>query len=145
MWIVTICCLDTEPLSLNHTQVNYDGSDHTLIRDEDILLMYSGDEMTLDAIEPAWDRIIVKVESSSEETASGIVVAPTGGAGASRASEGQVVAVGKGRMASNGERTSMDVAVGEFVKFRDYAGAEVRIQGLDYIVVKAGDCLAKWL
>jgi chaperonin GroES len=61
-----------------------------------------------------------------------------------RATNIQVMAVGKGRVAANGERTPMPVAVGDFVKFRDYAGSEVRITGISYIIVRAGDCLAKW-
>jgi hypothetical protein len=69
--------------------VDYDGRDHTLIRDEDILLVYTGDEMKLGNIEPAWDRIIVKVASTTEATTSGIVVAPTSG-GNAKASEGEV-------------------------------------------------------
>ena len=70
-------------------QVDYDGRDHTLIRDEDILRVYKGDELTLAECEPAWDRIVVKVASSSEATSSGIVVAPTSG-GETKASEGEV-------------------------------------------------------
>ena len=124
-------------------QVDYDGADHTLIRDEDVLLVYNGDEMKLENCEPSGDRILVKVEKDTAATASGIVVAPTSGA-ASRASEGQVMAVGKGRISSAGEPVPMDVSVGEYVKFRDYAGSEVRVGGVDYIVVKATDCLAKW-
>ena len=150
-------------------QLDYDGSEHTLIRDEEILLVYKGDELNLAGVEPAWDRLIVKIAKSAAETASGIVVAPTSG-GDDRPSEGevryqpsstlfnfdfskslsdtllfaQVVAVGKGRMASNGEVVPMSIKVGEFVKFRDYAGSEVRIEGENYIVVREFECLAKW-
>lgn len=125
------------------SKVEYDGVEHTLIRDEDILLSYPGDEMILENIEPAWDRILVKISKENEATASGIVVAPASG-GSEHASEGQVFAVGKGRIASNGHLTPIGIAVGEFVKFRDYAGSEIRIEGSDYAVVRALDCLAKW-
>ena len=57
---------------------------------------------------------------------------------------GGVVAVGAGKIAANGESVPLGVAAGEWVKFRDYAGSEVRIEGSDYIVVRASDCLAKW-
>ncbi len=70
------------------TEVLYDGSDHTLVRDDDILLGYTGDEMTLQNVVPVWDRILVKVSKSSEATASGIVVAPV--SNDARASEGEV-------------------------------------------------------
>jgi len=69
--------------------VDYDGSDHTLIRDDDILLMYSGTEMKLSEVQLIWDRILVKIEKSNESTASGIVVAPTA-SGTGKASEGEV-------------------------------------------------------
>ncbi len=70
-------------------QVDYDGSEHTLIRDDDVLLVYSTNDMTLSSVEPVWDRILVKVAKSNEATLSGIVVAPTSGGG-SKASEGEV-------------------------------------------------------
>jgi chaperonin GroES len=47
-------------------------------------------------------------------------------------------------MSSSGELMSMPATVGEYVKFRDYAGSEIRIQGIDYVVIRGSDCLAKW-
>lgn len=125
------------------SKIDYDGQEHTLIRDEDILLVFEGAKMTLDAVTPAWDRILVKIEAGDEETSSGIVLAPTSGSSAS-ASEGQVVKVGKGKVASNGELSPMPIEAGEWVKFREYAGSEVRVEGEPYVLVKASDCLAKW-
>ena len=124
-------------------KVNYDGVEHTLIRDEDILLTYTGEELTLAGATPMSDRMLVKVAKEGEATASGIMVAPTSG-GSSKPSEGEVVAVGNGKIAANGSPVPMAMSVGEWVKFRDYAGSEVRIEGSDYIVVRAGECLAKW-
>ena len=125
------------------SKVDYNGAEHTLIRDEDILLSYTGEELTLAGATPIWDRLLVKVAKEGEATASGIMVAPTSG-GSSKPSEGEVVAVGAGKIAANGESVPLGVAAGEWVKFRDYAGSEVRIEGSDYIVVRASDCLAKW-
>ena len=51
--------------------------------------MYKGEEINLAGVEPAWDRVLVKVAKSDAETASGIVVAPTSG-GSERPSEGEV-------------------------------------------------------
>lgn len=56
----------------------------------------------------------------------------------------QIIAAGPGRQTMTGQLIPMHVAVGDFVKFRDYAGSEIRIQGVEYIVVRASDCLAKW-
>ena len=125
------------------SKLDYDGQEHTLIRDEDILLVFEGEKMALSAVTPAWDRILVKIETADEETTSGIVMAPTSGSSAS-ASEGQVVKVGKGKVASNGDLSPMPIDEGEWVKFREYAGSEVRIEGESYVLVKASDCLAKW-
>jgi len=122
------------------SKIDYNGEEHTLIRDEDILLSYKGGEMTLEDIEPAWDQVVVKVETSSE-TPSGII---TASASERASSEGQVMSVGKGRVASNGELIPLGVSVGEYVKFRDYAGSEVRLSGSGYVIVRASDCLAKW-
>ena len=124
-------------------QIDYEDAEHTLIRDDDILLIFNGDSMTLDNVEPAWDQVLVKIETSQEETTSGIVMAPTSSDSA-KASEGQVVKVGPGKVASNGERSPMPLSEGDFVKFREYAGAELRVEGVEYILVRAADCLAKW-
>lgn len=56
----------------------------------------------------------------------------------------QVVATGPGRTAANGEIVPMTVETGEFVKFRNFAGSEVTLQGVDYRVMKIGEVLAKW-
>jgi chaperonin GroES len=55
-----------------------------------------------------------------------------------------VVTPGAGRAAADGASVPVPVSVGESVKFRDYAGADVRLDGDDYIVVRVPDCLAKW-
>ena len=47
-------------------------------------------------------------------------------------------------VSANGDIAPMDVAVGEFVKYRDYGGAEVEIAGEDYMIIKMSDCLCKW-
>jgi len=59
-------------------------------------------------------------------------------------STGEVVKVGPGKMASSGTRMPMDVAPGDMVKYRDYAGNEVEIEGKEYSVVKMVDVLAKY-
>ncbi len=51
---------------------------------------------------------------------------------------------GTGRVAADGASVPVPVEVGESVKFKDYAGADIRLDGEDYIVVRVPDCLAKW-
>jgi len=61
-----------------------------------------------------------------------------------RQTEGEVVKVGPGRITSTGAVADMPLAPGDKVKFRDYAGTEVKIGGGDYLVMYATDVLAKW-
>lgn len=56
----------------------------------------------------------------------------------------QVVAVGPGRTSASGEVVPMTVATGDLIKFRNFAGSEVSLQGVDYRVMKIGEVLAKW-
>lgn len=55
-----------------------------------------------------------------------------------------MVKIGPGRMASNGELMAMDIAMGDMVKFRDFAGNEVDIENEEYSVVRMPDILAKF-
>jgi len=125
------------------TEIDYDGSKHMLIRDTDIMVKYNGDKLTLDSAEMTSDSILVKVNrSGEEETSSGLLIASTANKG--KASTGEVIRVGPGRMAANGEFMTVDVSVGDFVKFRDFAGNEVTIEKEDYAVVRFPDVLAKY-
>jgi chaperonin GroES len=124
------------------TEININGARHTLIRDEDILVKFTG-ELTVDTVDVVRDGVLVAVDRSEEETEGGILIAKTSKAD-SKPSTGQVIKVGPGKMASDGELMSMDVAVGDMVKFRDFAGNEVEISEKEYSVVKMSDILAKF-
>ena len=125
------------------TEVDIDGAKHTLIRDDDILIKFTGGELTLDSVEVVRDNVLVFVEQSDVSTEGGILIAQTSKT-ESRPSTGEVVKVGPGRMASNGELMEMEVSPGDMVKFRDYAGNEVEIEGKEYSVGKMADILAKF-
>mmetsp|Transcript_14813 Transcript_14813/g.35644 ORF Transcript_14813/g.35644 Transcript_14813/m.35644 type:complete len:244 (-) Transcript_14813:235-966(-) len=125
------------------TEIDYEGDKHTLIRDDDVLVKFSGDELTLETADVVSDNILVKVEDNEEETASGLVIAATA-KGGSKPSTGEVVKIGPGRMASNGEIMIVDINVGDMVKFRDFAGNEVDIEGGEFAVVKMTDVLARF-
>eukprot|EP00629_Pelagomonadales_sp_RCC1024_P006726 CAMPEP_0119272912 /NCGR_PEP_ID=MMETSP1329-20130426/9147_1 /TAXON_ID=114041 /ORGANISM="Genus nov. species nov., Strain RCC1024" /LENGTH=236 /DNA_ID=CAMNT_0007273029 /DNA_START=157 /DNA_END=864 /DNA_ORIENTATION=- len=122
--------------------IKYCGVDHQLIRDDDVLLSWR-DDMTLDSVNCISDRVLIAVAKAEEATASGIALA-AGVNEQTKTSAGKVVKVGGGRLAADGTPMPMPVAVGESVKFRDYAGSEVKLEGADYIVCRASDCLAKW-
>merc|ERR1719324_1140682 len=126
------------------TSVKYNGEDHQLIKDDDILLSWAGDaSMTLGEVKCVADNVLVQVTKNEEETASGIALA-AGVSEQTRTTSGVVVKTGTGRIAADGASVPVPVQVGESVKFKDYAGADIRLDGEDYIVVRVPDCLAKW-
>lgn len=125
------------------TEIDYDGMPHTLIRDDDILVKFSGDELSMDTVDVVRDNVLVKVNTKEEETTGGILIAKSSTQEA-KPSTGEVVKVGPGRMASDGSMMPMDVEVGDMVKFRDFAGNEVEIGDEDFSVVNVADILAKF-
>jgi len=122
--------------------VNYNGEECQVIRDDDVLLAYRGLTMKLDNVIPIRDYVLIEVEKKQDlQTASGVVVA----AQVMKdkvVCEGRVVKVGDGRMASLGNLTGSPVKSGDYVKWKDYAGNEVKIEGKDYSIVKMVDILA---
>jgi chaperonin GroES len=116
--------------------VEYNGEDCQIVRDDSILLTYEGVSMKLESVQPVRDYILVELDEKKDMTTqSGVVVA--GQVMKDYAPcQGRVVKVGEGRMAANGQLTGSPVKVGDYVKFRDYAGNEVDIQGKEYSVVK---------
>ena len=91
------------------------------------------------AIKPLEDRIVVKSLEAEQTTASGLVIPDTA---KEKPQEGQVVAVGAGRVDDNGNRIPVDVAEGDVVLFSKYGGTEVKVGGEDYLVLSARDVLA---
>jgi len=126
------------------TEIDYDGEKHALIRDDDILVKWKGEQLTQESAEVVRDNVLVRVtDSKEEETTSGLVIASSSKKG-SKPSTGEVVKVGPGRMASNGEIIKVDIQEGDMVKFRDFAGNEVMIGDDEFAVVRMGDVLAKF-
>jgi chaperonin GroES len=125
------------------TSIVLNGEKHTLIRDDDILVKFSGGALSLETVQVIRDAVLVRVDAKEEQTEGGILLAKSS-KGENRPSTGSVVKVGPGRMASNGQLMAMDVQVGDMVKFRDYAGNEVDIDGQEYSVVRMSDVLVKY-
>jgi chaperonin GroES len=125
------------------TEIDIDGIPHTLIRDDDILVRFEGEKLTLESVEVVNDNVLVEVETKEQTTEGGILIAKVGKADA-KPSTGKVVKVGPGRMAANGELMPMEVAAGDTVKFRDFAGNDVEIGDQEYRVVRMTDILAKF-
>lgn len=125
------------------TEMDIDGVKHTLIRDDDVLVKFEGDSLSLDSCSAIQDSVLVYVETKETSTEGGILLAQTA-KGQNKPSTGKAVKVGPGRYATNGDRMEMEIDEGDFLKFRDYAGNEVEIDGEDYTVVRAMDILAKF-
>ncbi|MBA2551093.1 MAG: co-chaperone GroES [Nocardioidaceae bacterium] len=90
-------------------------------------------------IKPLEDRIVVKTLEAEQTTASGLVIPDTA---KEKPQEGEVLAVGPGRVDDNGNRVPVDVAIGDNVIYSKYGGTEVKYGGEDYLILSARDILA---
>ena len=91
------------------------------------------------SIKPLEDRIVVRPREAEQTTASGLVIPDTA---KEKPQEGEVVAVGPGRVDDNGNRVPIDVAEGDVVIYSKYGGTEVKQGGQEYLVLSARDVLA---
>ena len=90
-------------------------------------------------LQPLEDRIVVKSVEAEQTTASGLVIPDTA---KEKPQEGEVVAVGPGRIDDNGNRVPIDVAVGDRVLYSKYGGTEVKYAGQEFLILSARDILA---
>ena len=90
-------------------------------------------------IVPLHDRVLIKRIGSSETTEGGIIIPDTA---QERPQEGEVVAVGKGRILSDGSVKPVNVKVKDKILFGKYGGAEIVIGGEDYLILKEDEILA---
>ena len=90
-------------------------------------------------LEPIGDRVIVKVKEEEEKTVGGIVLASNA---KEKPTEGEVVAVGNGAYADNGEKLPMTVKKGDVVLYDKYSGTNVKYEGEKYLVLREKDILA---
>lgn len=91
-------------------------------------------------ITPLQDRVVVRPVDEEQVTASGIVLPDTA---KEKPQEGEVIAVGAGRVTDDGKRLPVDVQVGDRVLFARYAGTEVKIDNVEYLILREVDILAK--
>jgi len=84
------------------------------------------------SLKPLGDKVVVKVLEAEEKTASGIFLPD---AAKKKPQEGEVIAVGEGRVLDNGERNTLSVKVGDRVLFSKYGGNEVSLEGVDYTIL----------
>ena len=90
-------------------------------------------------IRPLHDRIIVKRLEEERKTASGIVIPDTA---AEKPDQGEVIAVGKGKVLEDGSVRNLQVKVGDKVLFGKYSGQTVKVNGDELLVMKEDDLFA---
>ncbi len=89
-------------------------------------------------IRPLHDRILVKRLEEEEKTKGGIIIPDTA---KEKPIEGEVIAVGNGRVLESGETRPLEVKVGDRILFGKYAGTEIKIEGEEYLMMREDDVL----
>lgn len=89
-------------------------------------------------IRPLQDRILVKRIAGEEVSKGGIIIPDSA---KEKPQEGEVVAVGNGKVLDNGQIKALDVKVGDRILFSKYSGSDVKIEGEEYLIVREDDIL----
>ncbi len=90
------------------------------------------------AIQPLHDRIIVEAAAKEEKSAGGIILPDTA---QEKPQRGKVLAVGPGKRLDSGALAPIGISVGDTVLYGKYGGTEVKVDGNDYIILRADDVL----
>ena len=91
-------------------------------------------------IQPLQDRLLVRrVEEEEEEQQGGIIIPDSA---KEKPQEGEVIAVGPGKVGDDGVRHAVDVKEGDRIFFAKYSGAEVKLEGEEYLIMREDDVLA---
>ena len=89
-------------------------------------------------IRPLNDRVLVKRLEEEEKTKGGIIIPDSA---KEKPAEGEVVAVGPGRLDDKGKRVPVELKVGDRVLFSKYGGTDVKLDGQDYLIMREDDIL----
>jgi len=90
-------------------------------------------------LKPLGDRVVVKVLEAEEKTESGIVLPEKA---KEKPQEGEVVAVGTGKLLDDGSKVEPEVKVGDKIVYSKFAGNEVEVDGEEYLIMRQDDILA---
>ncbi len=91
------------------------------------------------AVKPLADRVVVKPLEESEQMRGGLYIPDTA---KEKPSQGEVVAVGPGKVSDDGTRLEMDVKVGDKVLYGKYSGTDVTLDGDEVLILRESDILA---
>jgi chaperonin GroES len=89
-------------------------------------------------IRPLHDRVVVKRLEGESKSAGGIVIPDTAG---EKPDQGEVIAVGNGKILEDGKVRALDVKVGDRILFGKYTGQAVKIEGTEYLVMREDDIM----
>lgn len=89
---------------------------------------------------PLGDRVVIKPSEKEQRTKGGLVLPDTA---KEKPQEGEIVAVGPGRVSDDGKRITMEVKIGDKVVYSKYSGTEVKEDEQEYLIVRESDILAK--
>ncbi len=89
-------------------------------------------------IRPLHDRVVVRRMEEERTTAGGIVIPDSA---TEKPIQGEVIAVGHGKILDNGETRPLDLKVGDRVLFGKYSGTEVKLDGKDFLVMREDDIM----
>ena len=90
-------------------------------------------------VRPLADRILVQRLDEGEQQIGGIIIPDSA---KERPQRGKVIAVGAGRMSQDGDRLKLDVKAGDAILFGKYSGQEIKLDGVEYLIMKEDEVLA---
>src|SRR4026208_1279828 len=90
-------------------------------------------------VRPLHDRLVVR-RIEEKETAKGGIIIPD--SAKEKPQEGQVIAVGNGKLLDNGTKVPLDVKAGDKILFGKYSGTDIKIDGEEYLILREGEVLA---
>ncbi|MBN1575227.1 MAG: co-chaperone GroES [Chitinispirillaceae bacterium] len=90
-------------------------------------------------VKPLSDRIIIRPLEAEQKTAGGIIIPDNA---KEKPQKGEVIAIGAGKIADNGQKIDMSLKTGDTVLYGKYSGTEVSIDGTDYLIMRESDVLA---
>ena len=90
-------------------------------------------------VKPLHDRVIVKRVEEEEKTKGGIIIPDTA---KEKPVEGEIMAVGEGKVGDDGKKIALEVKVGDKVLFGKYAGTEIQIDGEEHMIMREDDIIA---
>ena len=91
-------------------------------------------------LRPLDDRVVVRRLEAEENTTGGIILPDNA---KEKPQRGEVIAVGPGKLLDSGVRATPDIAAGDTVLFGKYSGTEVKVEGVEFLIMRENDILAK--